>query len=274
LLQILKSKSLKTPEWESEYNYIISTKNTNLSENEKKLYAMLDPIKNFYNYSEENWVKLDLKKDSDIFENELNNLKKTENKKLNNTKKTRTLTEDKKENLVEISEEKYLYNEEYWVITINTWNEIETIKVTSNDKKILNEENIDNYIEIHRTFTKLWLTNIIPYLSQISSAIWNNWKTINYNDDFLKENELKQVLNSILVSTWYEDIDEKKDLDEFINIFSNYKNKKQYWWYKDNFYKIWNSTIEEKFLEKFVNNKVKFETELFKKLIKTQKNPT
>ena len=281
LLKKLEYKTWKIPNWEVSYNYIVSPQNKNLSQEEKDLYSFLEPIKNFYKYAEEWGIKLDLNKDNKIFKKELKNFeelekkynsKNKENKNNNNKKETKQETNKtinkNLENYIKL--ENWVYNSDSSIITLNNskkWT-IKTIKVPDYDKKILKPDNIENYIKIYENFEKAWISKLIKFLPQISATIWWN---INYNDDFLKENELKQVLNSILISTWYKSIDEKKDLKEFINIFSNFKNKKQYWWYKDNLYKIWKSTIEEKFLENFVTNKIKFESKLFKEKIQIQK---
>ena len=281
LLKKLEYKTWKIPNWEVSYNYIVSPQNKNLSQEEKDLYSFLEPIKNFYKYAEEWGIKLDLNKDNKIFKKELKNFeelekkynsKNKENKNNNNKKETKQETNQtinkNLENYIKL--ENWVYNSDSSIITLNNskkWT-IKTIKVPDYDKKILKPDNIENYIKIYENFEKAWISKLIKFLPQISATIWWN---INYNDDFLKENELKQVLNSILISTWYKSIDEKKDLKEFINIFSNFKNKKQYWWYKDNLYKIWKSTIEEKFLENFVTNKIKFESKLFKEKIQIQK---
>ena len=276
LLEILVKKTGNIPEWEVPYNYIVSDKNKNLSKEEKDLYSLLEPIKNFYKYAENWWVKLDLNKDDKIFKKELDNFTQLE-KKSHSSKKEKDNTKETKQDTNQTTQnnktESYikldnwvLYNPKSSIITLKNETGIETIEVSEKDKKLLNEDNIENFITIDQTFKKAWIWNLKKFLPQISSAIW--WD-VSYDSDFLKENELKKVLNTILISTWYKSIDEKKDLNEFINIFSNFKNKKQYWWYKNNLYKIWKSTIEEKFLDKFVTNKVKFESNLFKKEIQT-----
>jgi len=256
-------------------------KNKKLSKEEKTLYSLFYTIKNFYNYAENWWVKIDLNKDDKIFKKELNNFEQLEekynSKNKNNNENIKNKKINKNNEKISNNSDNYIkldnliYNYNSSIITVNKNNWVKTIKVSEYDKKILKKDNIENYLKIHETFEKAWIIKLTQFLPQISSAIWWN---INYNDDFLKENELKQVLNTILTSTWYKTIDINKNLNEFINIFSNYKNKKQYWWYKDNFYKIWKSEIEEKFLEKFVINKIKFDFTKFQKEAKIKKNPT
>jgi len=281
LLKKLEEKTWEIPKWEVAYNYIVSDKNKKLSKEEKTLYSLFYTIKNFYNYAENWWVKIDLNKDDKIFKKELNNFEQLEekynSKNKNNNENIKNKKINKNNEKISNNSDNYIkldnliYNYNSSIITVNKNNWVKTIKVSEYDKKILKKDNIENYLKIHETFEKAWIIKLTQFLPQISSAIWWN---INYNDDFLKENELKQVLNTILTSTWYKTIDINKNLNEFINIFSNYKNKKQYWWYKDNFYKIWKSEIEEKFLEKFVINKIKFDFTKFQKEAKIKKNPT
>lgn len=286
-LNILKKKTWKIPEWENEYNYIVSNKNQKLTKAEKSLYADLDPIKNYFKYMEDWWVKL-TKKDltttlsaykeeykiqSKLYEE--NYKKYQEQQKQAKNKQNIDKNIDKNTNwekkLPFIFTPDSTYNPNSWILLLKQENTIKPIKIPEHDRKILNSDNIENYSQIINSFEKAWIPNLIKYLPQISSAIWWN---VNYNDDFLKENELKQVLNAILISTWYSPIDIWKKLKEFINIFSQNRNKKQaWWWYKNKTFEKWISLVEEKFLDKFVNNKTNFK-DLFINSIKTQKNPT
>jgi len=290
LLDLLKKKTWKIPETEEvEYNYIIGEKNNKLSEQEKTLYWMLDAIKNFYGYAKERWVEIDFKKnkkDLDLFYKEQKSyeeITKKYNKKEQKSKNKDNHKEknnSKNEKIIETTKinDNTIYNPKSWIITI-TWKKIKTIKVPEYDKKILKPDNIENYIKIDNTLSELGMTNIKPYLPIISAALWEKWEPIRYNDNFLDKKELMIILNYISIATWFGSVTssdknniDKIDFEEFKNLFKNNKNKKQILGgYKDDLYKKWKSPIEETFLHKFVLNKPKFDLDLFKKEIQTQK---
>ena len=239
----------------------------NKTKNEKQLLAYLEAIFNYYKYAKENtkivdknwkiiseWIDIDLEwKDNKEFNKQKEIFKKEEkiyNKNYEKQKNKQTLNKITIIKSWKIND-KVNYLKIWNTYKINNWKIIVTATKEEFDKITNNKEAMKNFINSASVFKKLWLLSLWKYLPQISRTIWDN--TINYDDNFLWEMELKKVLTKIAESVWYK-INYNLPYTQFINKFKILNKQQISWWYKNTLSK-WESIIAEKFFNKFINNK-------------------
>ena len=150
--------------------------------------------------------------------------------------------------------------------------------ILSKEDKILikyNPELIDNIVDFYITLKDLWFTHLWEFKDKIFISLWEKFWTAWFNTtwDYIDKKELVKFLNSILQSVWKKTIEINSiSLEWFKTKFKEKNNLQENWKMANDLNKKWDSSIEEIFLEKFVNNKSGFQIWEFKEAIKNNNN--
>lgn len=274
-------------EWENEYEFRIINEFLDsifindkwLSRNEAKVkYIFSEVIKNiFYEKKIETEYKL-IKTNPDLFVKYISSNPETSDwKKIEDEyKNTYIKTSNQIDNT--LNSQSYLIPEitktESWytfTTTNESWKEVK-LPITNYEAALINwsERTKENFKKFSETLSELNLLKLWKYREWIFKSIAEkNWITFNVNDDFLKEEEIKLFLSSIVKSVWKEFSDEEKkwsleSLKIKIKLVNN--NDDIIKWEKNSNIK-WESKIEELFRLKYVQDDWTFLQDKFKQYI-------
>jgi hypothetical protein len=141
-----------------------------------------------------------------------------------------------------------------WNINIK-W-EKEPIKLNEDEKKLikLSEKNIENIGNFYKTLKTVWLSQLWPHRQEIFKWIQNKRPNeFKSNDfDYLNENETKIFLNSILKSTWRNEVWLNQNLEQFKEKVRNQNSENLLWKVEQvTVFYWWRTSIEQDFLHKF-----------------------
>ncbi len=145
----------------------------------------------------------------------------------------------------------YNYNPETWVLNSN-W---ENLQLSKQDKNVVekNPEAMKNLLNFSLVLQKVWLTKLWEIKDKIFTSISNvEWQAFKLDWDYLNENEIMKFLNAILVSVWEEKQSEITWLDDMIARVQVLNQMQFMWWMKTENNLYGTTTIEEKFIKKFV----------------------
>ncbi len=149
----------------------------------------------------------------------------------------------------------------------------EKIDISQKDKELMknNPEIIKEIVNFYSILETVWLTKLWNKREMIFTSLSNvYWGSFKLDWNYLNKNEVKIFLNSILVSTWHQEI-KTNSLQELISkIEVINQNQVTTWANKTNVY--WFTKLEKIFRDKFFNKnwnlwfkKQKFEDSLRKK---------
>ena len=260
---------IDSPDYTRELINLLKNKK-DINPKEKELLAYLEPLESYNIRSKTLWVDMKNSSILSIIKNKTESFAKEHKKSYedwekneinkNKEKSWENNTVEKNWTVVKSIEDsdtnKYWYNEKNTQVFIKWKNEV--INIPKEDQKIIqdNKESKENYSNFLQTLNELKLLNIIPYITQIirsSTEIQDMW--IDLENNYLDNKEQIKILNIILKSVWKEVIKSTK-INEFKNIFIN--KYSTLWKFKNNL-KIWDSTIEEEFFQKYINWFSKFQ---------------
>lgn len=145
----------------------------------------------------------------------------------------------------------------WWEYIIKTWWSLWNLEVSGKEFAIISksEKAKENLINFGQTLKDLNLDWLLKYREKIFQAISNKY-TFQFSvwNDYLNPNEIMIFLKAILLSVW-----------KNINSFTNFNDLKWWiikincvWivWWKENVNNLWESLIEETFVNKFDPNRL------------------